>query len=90
MAILLADLLNQHNATPDVESEGVSINFCPDDAFLDDEGWVIDKALNALMDGVKARVDYHPYGREGGLVVYAEYQGERAWYDEHSENCWLT
>lgn len=84
----LADKLNKYQAHYNHEEN--EVEFVPGDDDCDSEGYVIDPELNEFFDGVTGRLDYHPYGRDGGYVAWAEYKGEAAWYDERGECCWLA
>lgn len=95
----LAEKLNNRGVQADVEKGVVELQACPDN--LDDlctEGEVTDEKFSKYLNWLctlKAYLDTHPYGREGGYVPFAENvvaiagvgRGVRAWYDE-SEGCW--
>lgn len=89
----LAERLNSRGVQADVEKGVVELQAYPDN--LDDlcnaEGEVTDEKFSKYLDWLcklKAYLDTHPYGREGGYVPFAENgDGVRTWYDE-SEGCW--
>ena len=76
-----AEKLNQFDVSFDLTEKGVSLEATPAD---EDEG-----AAEKLLDETFVWVDYHPYGRDGGLVVRAKYRGKVAWYDSTGECCWV-
>ena len=89
----LAERLNNRGVQADVEKGVVELQAYPDN--LDDlcnaEGKVTDEKFLKYLDWLyklKAYLDTHPYGREGGYVPFAENDsGARTWYSE-SEGCW--
>ncbi len=89
----LADKLNKYEASFNLLKTGVKLEASPeDDSLFDAEGNVTDAEFLAFLDGLEAiqvYVDYDPRHKDAGLVVYAEAQEERAWFDATGECAWV-
>lgn len=87
----LAEKLNTYNVTYSVEKGKVTLECCPTDDQVGPDGTLVDPEQEAFVEAAEsfdAYLDYHPYGREGGFVVYVEADGERSWYAEHGDCEW--
>ncbi len=90
----LAEELNSRNVNPNVTKGVVELESVPEniDELCNSEGEVTDEKFSKYLDWLwtlKAYLDTHPYGREGGYVphVTEESENRTAWYNEN-ENCW--
>tara|TARA_R110000868_G_scaffold47769_6_gene156233 strand:+ start:1793 stop:2077 length:285 start_codon:yes stop_codon:yes gene_type:complete len=89
----LAEKLNNRGVQADVEKGVVDLQAYPSnmDDLCNADGEVTDEKFSSYLDWLcklKAYLDTHPYGREGGYVPFAEKSnGVRAWYNE-SEGRW--
>ncbi len=93
--VKLTEQLDKYGVSYNVTKGKVTLESVPpdDSGLLDAEGVVVDAAFDVFLDeldGLTAYLDEHPYGREGGYVVWVERGNEKSWFDEHGENEWIN
>ena len=89
----LADKLNKYEVSFNLQKTGVELEASPEDnSLFDAAGNVTDAEFSTFLDELEttqAYVDYDPRHKDAGLVVYAETQEEKAWYDATGECAWV-
>ena len=89
----LVKQLNEYQVSYATGKEGVTLEACPDDSLLDDNGRVVDKDFNAFLDAYnrgdfKVWLDDNPRDRRAELVCFVEHGGVTVWYDNCWDDCW--
>lgn len=89
----LAEKLNKYEVGFNLDETGVKLEASPeDDSLFDQEGNVTDAEFSTFLDELettKAWVNYDPRHKDAGLVVYAESQNEKVWFDATGECAWV-
>ena len=87
----LAQKLNKYGASFQTSESGVTLDLCPKDDLLAEDGTVTDPDLNTflnLLDQLKVFVDRNPRDRRSGLVCFVKHDSESAWFDESGFHHW--